>query len=62
MSLSDNEKIERLRQVLKPVIEWYRKIQEEGEPDSSYLYDVTYEKFEDNLSRGDFQQIIEILL
>ncbi len=60
--MSNEEKIEALRKTLKPIIDWYRKVQEEGEPDSSYLYDTTYERFDDLLSRGDFQQIIEILL
>ena len=60
--MTDTQKIEQLREVLKPVIDWYRKIKEEGEPDCSYLYDTTYEMFNDNLSSGDFQQIIEVLL
>lgn len=60
--MSNEEKIEVLRKTLKPIIDWYRKVQEEGEPDSSYLHDTTYERFDDLLSRGDFQQIIEMLL
>lgn len=59
---SDSEKLETLRKTLKPVIDWYAKVLDEGEPDSSYLYDTTYEVFNDNLSRGDFQTIVETLL
>lgn len=51
-----------LKETLKPVLNWYQKILDEGEPDPSYLYDTTYEVFNDNLSSGDFQKIIEILL
>ena len=58
--MSDSEKIEALRKTLAPVINWYNKVLEDGEPDASYLYDVTSERFDD-LSRGDFQHIIEIL-
>lgn len=58
--MSDTEKLDKLRTILRPVITWYEKVLAEGEPDDSYLYDVTYEKFEE-LSRGDFQSIIEIL-
>lgn len=60
--MSNEQKLEQLRKTLKPVIDWYKKIQYEGEPDSSYLYDTTYEVFNDNLSRGDFQRIVETLL
>lgn len=61
--MSDAEKdIERLRAILKPVLEWYQKVVDEGEPDGSYLYDTTYEIFNNNLSRGDFQEIVEILI
>ena len=58
--MSDTEKLEELRKILKPILTWYEKVLEEGEPDSSYLYDTTVEEF-NNLSRGDFQNIIEIL-
>ena len=58
--MSDNEKITKLRAILEPILVWYRQVEEQGEPDSSYLYDTTYEKFND-LSHGDFQQIVEIL-
>jgi hypothetical protein len=60
--MSSDEKLEVLRQVLKPVINWYQRVLDEGEPDGSYLYDTTYEIFNDNLSGGDFQKIIETLL
>jgi hypothetical protein len=59
--MSNDEKIAELRKILKPIIEWYRKVEGDGEPDSSYLYDTTHEVFSDYLSRGDYQSIIEIL-
>jgi hypothetical protein len=59
--MSDEKKIIELRRILKPVIDWYEKVLQDGEPDGSYLYDTTYEVFNDNLSRGAFQNIIEIL-
>ena len=59
--MSDSEKLEELRKILSPILEWYKKVKEDGEPDSSYLYDETCEQFND-LSRGDFQNIVEILL
>ena len=61
MGKTDAERIVELQRILRPVIAWYDKIMAEGEPDGSYLYDTTYEVFNDNLSRGDFQSIIEIL-
>lgn len=61
MSKTDSEKLEELRKILKPVLEWYEKTLNAGEPDDSYLYDTTYEVFNDNLRRGDFQDIVEIL-
>lgn len=60
--MSDAEKLEKLRATLKPVIDWYKQVLEEGEPDGSYLYDTTYERFDDLLTRGQFQTIIEVLL
>ncbi len=59
--MSDTEKLEKLRAVLQPVINWYESVLEEGEPDSSYLYDTTYEVFNENLRGGDYQEIIELL-
>lgn len=59
--MSNNERIEQLRAILKPVIDWYVKVQTEGEPSGSYLYDTTYEIFGDHLGKGDFQKIIELL-
>lgn len=59
--MSDTEKLDQLRTILRPVITWYEQTLADGEPDSSYLYDVTCEKFEEELSRGDFRSIIEIL-
>lgn len=58
--MTDSEKLEVLRATLAPVIKWYNQVLEEGEPDSSYLYDETCEQF-NTLSRGDFQDIIEVL-
>lgn len=54
-------KLDKLRTILRPVIAWYEQTLTEGEPDSSYLYDVTCEQFERFLSRGDYQAIVEIL-
>lgn len=59
--MNNEERIKRLREILKPVIDWYNKIEAEGEPDGSYLYDTTYEMFNDNLTSGNYQEIIEIL-
>jgi hypothetical protein len=59
--MNDSERVEKLRQILKPVIDWYVGVEQDGEPDSSYLYDTTYEVFNENLRGGDFQSIIEIL-
>jgi hypothetical protein len=59
--MTDTEKLAQIRRILQPIIEWYKKIEEDGEPDGSYLYDVTVEKFEELLRRGDYQQIIELL-
>ncbi|MFI9507273.1 hypothetical protein [Nocardia sp. NPDC052566] len=55
------QKIEALRAILKPVIDWYEGVLAQGEPDGSYLYDATIEQFQDRLNRGDFQSIIEIV-
>lgn len=60
--MSDKEKLEALRKTLKPVIDWYKKVLDDGEPDGSYLYDTTCEIFDNQLSRGDYQRIIETLL
>lgn len=59
--MSDSERITKLRIILEPVITWYKKVEEDGEPDSSYLFDATYEMVNDNLGRSDFQKIIELL-
>ena len=59
--MSDTEKLEKLRAIVQPVLNWYESVLEEGEPDSSYLYDTTCEVFDENLSRGDFQEIVELL-
>lgn len=55
------QKLDQLRAIVRPVLDWYEKTLAEGEPDSSYLYDTTAETFEQMLSRGDFQSIVEIL-
>lgn len=60
--MNNDEKIAELQKILKPTIDWYRKIKADGEPDSSYLYDTTIEVFNDNQTRGDIQNVIEILL
>ena len=60
--MSDSEKLQELQLILAPAIDWYKNVIEEGEPDSSYLYDTTVDVVNDNLSRGNFQRIVEILL
>ncbi|WP_327139270.1 hypothetical protein [Nocardia sp. NBC_01327] len=55
------QKLDQLRAVVAPVMAWYNDVLAKGEPDESYLYDVTVDKFEEKLSRGDFQAIIDIL-
>lgn len=57
--MTDTEKIEELKKRLKKPIEWYEKnLKEEGQ---DYVYDCLYEEFE-NLSRGDYVEIIRILI
>lgn len=58
--MSNDEKVARLQQLLKPIIDWYKQAEADSDIDSSYLYDMTVERFDD-LGRGDFQEIVEIL-
>lgn len=61
--MTDEEKIVKIKELLKPVLDWYAvKIKEEeaGEIDGSYIYDTAYEQF-DQLSRGQLLGVIEIL-
>lgn len=60
--MSAEDKIERLRQMFSRTIEWYQSVLETGEPDSSYLYDVTLDRFCDDVNRGDIQELIALLL
>jgi len=55
--------MEQLKQILSKQISWYKEYSEKekiGEVDSSYIYDMAYEQFND-LSRGDCASILEIL-
>lgn len=59
--MSSEDKVIALKEILSPIIVWYKGVLADGEPDESYLYDMTYEHF-NNLSRGEFLSIIEVLL
>lgn len=59
--MKDTEKVAQLQKILKPIIEWYKEVEENGTSDDSYLYDTTVDKFEEELKRGDYQEIIELL-
>jgi hypothetical protein len=59
--VNSDVKLERLREILKPVIAWCEQWLADGEPDPSYLYDTTSEMCENWLSRGDYVEIIELL-
>lgn len=64
--MTDAEKLEKLRRELRPIIDWYRNILENGSPDGDedprdYLYDETWRAMRP-LSRGAHQLIIETLL
>ncbi len=59
----DEDKLNKLRNILSSQLEWYKEMlieEEADEIDGSYIYDTAYERFND-LSRGDFQAILEIL-
>ncbi|HRF69820.1 MAG TPA: hypothetical protein PKV66_00150 [Candidatus Pelethenecus sp.] len=61
--MSNDKKIENLEQILIKQIAWYKEkleLEEKGEVDSSYIYDMAYEEF-NNLSRGDYLAILETL-
>jgi hypothetical protein len=58
--VTDGERVERLRTILAPVIAWYQQVEAEGEPDGSYLYDMTPDQFE-RLPHGIYQEVIEAL-
>ncbi len=52
-----------LKEILSKQLALYKEYLEKektGEIDSSYIYDMSYEWFQD-LSRGDYQRILEIL-
>lgn len=55
--MSDEEKVKILKSILSRQIEWYK----ENEDDMSRVYDELYERFDD-LTRGQFVEIIEVLL
>lgn len=54
---TNTSKITELQEILRKQIEWYK----EHSDDESYVYDELYERFND-LSRGDFVDIIKVLL
>lgn len=52
-----------LKEILSKQLSLYKEFSEKektGEVDSSYIYDMSYEWFQD-LRRGDYQRILEIL-
>ncbi len=56
--VTDEQKIIRLKEILKPQIEWYLEhLETQGE---DYVYDELYDQFND-LTRADTVEIIEIL-
>lgn len=59
--ISDSEKIQKLRQLLKTTIDWYKEHKANEASDSSYLYDITVEHLTDNLTRSDAMILIETL-
>lgn len=57
-------KIEEIKILLKPVIDWYLEYKEKekaGEVDGSYIYDCLPEQFE-QLSRGNLLKLIEFIV
>ena len=55
--------MEQLKKILSKQIAWYKENTEKektGEVDSSYIYDMAYEQFND-LSRGECAEILAIL-
>lgn len=82
--MTAEERLDRVRKAVAPVLSWYRSVLVDGGPDfdpwdcdgmddeevetyrreraADYLYDETWRAFEDKLSRGDFQAIVEALL
>lgn len=55
--------MEQLKKILCEQLAWYKEAkakEESGEVDSSYIYDTACDQF-DNLSRGAFAEILEIL-
>jgi hypothetical protein len=61
--MTDTEKIVKIKQILKPVLDWYfEKLEEEkrGEIDSSYIYDTLWEQLS-GIRRGDILTLIETI-
>jgi hypothetical protein len=60
--------IKRLKYILRDQLYWYKQSilkqtlpeDDENHKDSSYIYDEAWDKFS-SLSRGDFEEILEIL-
>lgn len=64
LMINKMDKIEKLRNILSKQIKWYieKKEQEENRNiDESYIYDELIQEFS-ALSRGDYLDIIEILV
>lgn len=62
--MNPEEKIKQIKEVLKPVIDWYwdkKKLEATGEIDGSYIYDCLYEQFND-MSRGDILRLVELIV
>lgn len=60
--MNNDEIVQLMRTKLAPTIRWYQRVLDEGEPDSSFLYDETIMHLEANLSRGDAEAIVRALL
>ena len=55
--------MEKLKQILAKQITWYKEYslkEKSGEVDSSYIYDMAYEQFNE-CSRSDYAEILAIL-
>lgn len=62
--MTDQQKIEKLKFILRHQIVWYqdnKQKQEAGEIYGSYIYDNLSQQFDD-LRRGDFVELLEVLL
>ena len=55
--MSAKEKIQKLEEILKSQIDWYKGCEEDDDIDDSYAYDVVEEQFD----RSDLSAILNIL-